>query len=177
MATGLVCICSEKRYSAYFCMYVSFPRTTAGLVTISKRAALPIYCESHSQYQNVRQQLVTGKRIWARYPMSVSLCQLQPAKSLLVSVKCYWEILCMEVSIPHSTTGRVPSSKRQSLMGNLHKLSVTWSACARSPVWTYHSQSDNRPSSYQLQRIAAQNSQTQHAYNVTVSRERSWDHI
>jgi hypothetical protein len=26
----------------------------------------------------------------------------------------------MEVSIPRSTTGRVPSSKRQSVMGNLH---------------------------------------------------------
>jgi hypothetical protein len=101
-------------------MYVTFPRTTAGLVTISKRAALPSYCESHSQYQNVRHQSVTGKRVWALYLMSVSLCQLQPAKSLLVSVKCYWEIISMEVSIPHSTTGRVPSSKRQSLMGHLH---------------------------------------------------------
>jgi hypothetical protein len=120
MATGLVRICSENRYSAHFCMYVTFPRTTAGLVTISKRAALPIYCESHSQNWNVRHQSVTGKRIWALYLKSVSLCQLQPTKSLLVSVKCYWEILCMEVSIPHSTTGRVPGSKRQSLMGNMH---------------------------------------------------------
>jgi hypothetical protein len=120
MATGLVRICSENRYSAHFCMYVSFPRTTAGLVTISKRAALPIYCESHSQYQKVRHQSVTRKRLWALFFMSVSSCQLQPAKSLLDSVKCCWAILCMEFSIPHSTTGWVPSSKRTSLMSNLH---------------------------------------------------------
>jgi hypothetical protein len=120
MATGLVRIFSEYRYSAHFCMYVLFHRTTAGLVTINKRAALPIYCESHSQYQEVKHQSVTGKRLWALFFMSVSLCQFQPAQSLLVSEKCFSEFLCMEVSIPHSTTGRVPSSKRHSLMSKLH---------------------------------------------------------